>query len=166
MTDTRQTVHVASLMESCTSLLLILWKSAIKLEKPSNSASSPKKAILLFCYATLPHNNFEREAASISSSINIPSSIHCLHFKSLLNHYPVIETALKRSSKSAAPSHTERKLRYLLHSCFWLFVLYTKFKADVCWKIFPVICFCCNSLSNYSLSFGSCTKLLALSNIS
>lgn len=84
MTDTWQTVHVASLMESCTSLLLILWKSAVKLEKPSNSASPPKKAVLLFCYATLPHNHFEREAASISFSINIPSSTHCLHFKFVL----------------------------------------------------------------------------------
>lgn len=52
--------------------------------------------------------------------------------QSLLNHYLVIEMALKRSSKSAASSLKERKVKYQFHSCFWLFVVYNRFKIQGC----------------------------------
>jgi len=46
--------------------------------------------------------------------------------------------ALKRSIRSAASSHKGRKVRYLFHSCFWLFVVCNRFKVQGRWKIFPV----------------------------
>lgn len=135
MLQTCQTVCSAYLMGNSTSLFLIpdslsitSWKS----RKPCLLFKKKKKAILPD--TTLPYRHFERGTISIPFSFHFALSTHCQPFHPLLGRYLVIETALKRSSKPAAQPHKERKLRYQLQFCFWLFVLHNRFRVQGCWK--------------------------------